>query len=129
MKKFKEQGSAGLMPKAKSGRPPFSNEFKAQVIELVREHYHDWFEGRGEKCCLIVFTHDATSKLVSILFEKSQTMFGYMGCVESHLQAHGRPLAYYCDRHSIFKTTRNEDGLHQDTQFKKALTVLKIELI
>ena len=44
---------------------------------------------------------------------------------------HGRPLAYYSDRHSIFKTTRADkvDGLFKDTQVHRALKELKVELI
>lgn len=29
---------------------------------------HDWFEGRGPKCTLLVFIDDATSKLLSLVF-------------------------------------------------------------
>ncbi len=34
---------------------------------------HDWFEGRREKCCLLVFIDDATSKLVNLRFEEVET--------------------------------------------------------
>jgi hypothetical protein len=30
--------------------------------------FHDWFEGRAEGCCAIVFIDDATSKIVAIHF-------------------------------------------------------------
>ena len=29
---------------------------------------HDWFEGRGPKCCLIVLVDDATSELMQLHF-------------------------------------------------------------
>ena len=43
----------------------------------------------------------------------------------------GRPVSYYADKHSIFRTTREEslDGLIQPTQLHRALRSLGIELI
>ena len=39
---FKTYGAKGLIPKEKPGRPPFSQEFKGKVMELVEAHYHDF---------------------------------------------------------------------------------------
>ena len=93
--------------------------------------YHDWFEGRADECCLIVLIDDATSKIITMRFEERETTFGYMRCVEDHIRRYGRALAYYSDRHSIFKTTREQcvDGLLKDTEFHRALKDLNIELI
>ncbi len=52
-----------------------------------------------------------------------------MSGIESHLSQYGRPLAYYSDRHSIFRTTRNVDGYFKDTELHRALKDLNIELI
>lgn len=92
---------------------------------------HDWFEGRADKCCLLVFIDDATSKLVGLRFEESETTLGYMRLAESYLQQYGRPIAFYNDKHSIFITTReqNVDGLLKPTQFHRALNSLSIEMI
>jgi transposase len=92
---------------------------------------HDWFEGRAEKCCLLVFIDDATSQIITARFEKSETTLGYMRCVQTHIQTHGCPISYYSDRHSIFKTTRNACivGRFEDTQFHRALKQLGIGLI
>jgi len=92
---------------------------------------HDWFEGRGGKCCLIVMIDDATSRIVSSRFEESETTFGYMKAAKTHIKKYGRPIAYYSDKHSIFKTSREsaKDGILQDTQFHRALKELGITLI
>jgi len=191
---FKKEGAKGLIPKQKPGRPPFSQEFKGKVMELVKMHYHDfgpkfaaqkleevhrlkvsaetlrgwmieadlwkakkskqarihqsrpprekfgeliqidgshhdWFEGRGDKCCLLVFVDDATRKIITMRFEESETTFGYMNCVKEHLSLYGKPLSYYSDQYSIFLTTRKSGELFEDTQFVKALKLLKIEHI
>lgn len=63
---------------------------------------HDWFEGRGDKCALIVFIDDATSKITGLHFHKSECLEAYFRTLESHLVKYGRPLGIYSDRHSIF---------------------------
>lgn len=103
-------------------RPEFG-----ELIQLDGSH-HDWFEGRRAKCCLLVLIDDATSRLVSMRFEESETTNGYFEAIKYHLLNHGRPLAYYSDKHSVFRTTR-KDGLYQDTQLHRALRQLNIELI
>lgn len=39
---------------------------------------HDWFEGRGPKCTLIVFIDDATSALMALRFAPAETTRAYM---------------------------------------------------
>lgn len=106
-------------------------ERRARFGELVQidGSHHDWFEGRAEKCCLLVFIDDATSKILGLRFEESETTLGYMRLMKETIERYGRPLAYYNDRHSIFKTTReqNVDGIFQDTQLRRALRGLQIE--
>jgi transposase len=118
--------------KRKAARIHQTRTRRAHLGELVQidGSHHDWFEGRGEKSCLYVFIDDATSRLLSMRFELTETTTGYFRCVDTHLKSHGRPLAYYSDRHSIFKTTR--PGAVETlgpTQFYRALRELNIELI
>ena len=88
---------------------------------------HDWFEGRAQKCCLLVFIDDATSKILGLRFEASETTLGYMRLIKETVERYGRPLAYYNDKHAIFKTFRDTDGLFKDTQLSRALRSLQIE--
>ncbi len=117
----------------KKARIHQSRERRSSFGELVQidGSYHDWFEGRAAKCCLLVFIDDATSKLIGLHFGASETTFGYMYLMQQHLQTYGRPLAYYSDKHSIFKTTREHclDGRLAPTQLHRALNSLKIDLI
>jgi len=101
-----------------------------ELVQIDGSH-HDWFEGRRPKCCLLVFIDDATSRIIGLRFEESETTLGYMRLVKEHVQSFGRPIAYYSDRHSIFKTTREGaiDGKYPDTQFVRALRELNIESI
>lgn len=117
----------------KAARIHQSRERRPRFGELVQidGSHHDWFEGRAPKCCLFVFIDDATSEILALLFEPSETTQGYLRCLEDHLKKNGRPLAYYSDKHSIFKTIRKVcvDGRFEDTQFHRALRELQIELI
>lgn len=92
---------------------------------------HDWFEGRAPKCCLLVMIDDATSELMYMRFEPTETTMGYMRCLEGYLPAHGRPLAFYSDKHSIFRKTARQcvDHRVEGTQFHRALGALGIQLM
>lgn len=91
---------------------------------------HDWFEGRGPRCALIVFIDDATSRLTALRFAPAETTKAYLSALRAHVLAHGVPLAFYSDRHGIFRVNAKEaesgDGL---TEFGRVAERLRIELI
>ena len=64
---------------------------------------HDWFEGRGEKCSLLQFVDDATSKTTTALFAPTETTEGYLELLKTHLLKYGRPKGLYVDKHVIFR--------------------------
>lgn len=92
--------------------------------------FHDWFEGRSEACCAIVFIDDATSKIVVIHFAPRETTAAYFTAATSYFKHYGRPLAFYSDKHSIFRVNipEAETGTGK-TQFGRAVQDLDIELI
>jgi hypothetical protein len=92
---------------------------------------HDWFEGRGPYCCALVFIDDATSNLMTLRFEPSETTVGYFRATQSCIEAHGRPLAFYSDRDSVFLVSRKDriDGFVGETQFQRAMCQLNINMI
>lgn len=91
---------------------------------------HDWFEGRAEKCCLLVFVDDATSKLLKLSFVAEESTQGYFNATQSYIKQYGRPLAFYSDRHSIFRINAKEaEKSGGETQFGRVLRELDIELI
>lgn len=88
---------------------------------------HDWFEGRGEECCLIVFSDDATSRIGQMRFFPTETTLAYFESTKRYISKHGRPLSFYSDRHSIFRVN-NADSIGE-TQFERAMKELGIETI
>lgn len=91
---------------------------------------HDWFEGRSEKCTLIQFVDDATSKVTAARFVLSETTDGYLDLLEEHLTRYGRPMGIYVDKHSVFRVNHKEvkNGTVL-THFGKVSKNLEIELI
>ena len=89
---------------------------------------HDWLEGRSDPCTLIVCIDDATGRLLALRFAPAETTQAYMETLGGYLREHGRPVALYPDRHSIFRTAR-KDGAEEPTQLARALKTLDIELI
>ena len=64
---------------------------------------HDWFEGRANKCCLLVFIDDATGHLMNLQFSETEFAFDYMLATRKYLNEHGKPNAFYSDKNSIFR--------------------------
>lgn len=92
---------------------------------------HDWLEGRGEQVVLITMIDDATSRLLA-RFYPAGTVETHMDLLGRWLRKHGRPLALYTDRHSIFEPHEKGQPLADPdatTQFGRALEELDIELI
>jgi hypothetical protein len=77
-----------------------------------------------------VFIDDATSRLMELRFVPSESTFAYFEALKSYLQHHGKPVAFYSDKHSIFRVSR-EDAASGDgmTQFGRALPALNIEIL
>jgi hypothetical protein len=90
---------------------------------------HDWLEGRGEELVLISMIDDATNHIVA-RFYSSATTATHLELLGRWLRRHGRPLAVYTDRHSIFEPQdKGRAVAASETQFGRALRELGIELI
>ena len=85
-----------------------------ELIQIDGSH-HAWLEDRGPKCALIVFIDDATGKLTGLSFSPAETTRSYLDVLRGHVLAHGVQLAFYSDRHGIFRINAKEldkgDGL------------------
>lgn len=126
---------AGALWKAKNCKPKAIHQQRQRRScfgELVQidGSPHDWFEGRAEKCTLLVSIDDATSRLLSLRFEPCETTFGYFRLVQDYIKAYGCPAAFYSDKHSIFRVNIKEaESGTGETQFSRAMKQLDIALI
>ena len=91
---------------------------------------HAWFEDRGPKCTIVLFDDDATSKITAGQFIPAETTESYQQILKEHLYQYGRPKALYVDKHSIFRSSRENSGVKErETHFARVLRELRIELI
>lgn len=90
---------------------------------------HDWFEGRGPRCTLLVYIDDATNETFA-KFVKSENTWDYLHTTREYIEKNGRPCAFYSDKHSVFRV--NQEGAlkgNGKTQYGRAMEELGITLI
>jgi transposase len=120
-------------PKRRRVRQVFQlRERRARHGELVQidGSPHDWFEGRGPRCTLIVFIDDATGCLVGLRFVEAESTRAYLETLREHVLVHGRPVAFYSDRHGIFRVNaKDATGGDGKTEFGRVADRLGIAVI
>lgn len=83
-------------------QPRYRRDCAGELVQIDGSH-HDWFEGRAPKCCPLVFIDDATGRLMHLRFGETESAFDYMMATREYLNRHGKPLAFYSDKHGIFR--------------------------
>jgi transposase len=118
--------------KARRGRvhqPRHRRDCSGELVQIDGCE-HAWFEDRGPPCTLLVFIDDATGRLMQLRFVPAESAFAYMAATRAYVEAHGKPIAFYSDKHGIFRINRPDaargDGM---TQFGRALHELNIDII
>lgn len=114
--------------KPKVYQPRYRRDCLGELIQIDGSH-HDWFEGRSDKCCLIVYIDDATSQLMSLRFTNAETTLDYMAITREYIMQYGKPTAFYSDKHAVFKVNNRDAKTAKITQFGRALKDLNIELL
>jgi hypothetical protein len=111
-------------------QPRLRREAFGELIQIDGSDDHRWFENRGDACTLLVFIDDATSRLVQLRFVVSESTDSYLSAVHTYVVAFGCPVAFYSDKHTVFRINRsNAPGGTGMTQFGRALAELNIEII
>ncbi|KKC23815.1 ISNCY family transposase [Sphingomonas sp. SRS2] len=109
-------------------QPRYRRDCRGELIQ-VDGSKHWWFEDRGPQCTLLVYIDDATSELMHLKMVESESTFAYMDATREYIERHGKPVALYSDKHSVFRNpvaTAKGDGM---THFGRALEALNIEII
>lgn len=116
----------------KKEEPHYSRPRRKHRGELVQidGSNHAWLEDRGPKAALLVFVDDATSEILAAEFVPEESFFSYGELCKRYFNEHGLPKAFYSDRFSVFRNNRKDNLSYEPiTQFQRALTALKIEII
>ena len=127
--------AAGLwVPRAQRARrsqPPRPRRACLGELVQIDGSEHAWFEDRGPVGTLLVYVDDATSRLMELAFAEVESTFDYFRATRRYLERHGKPMAFYSDRLSVFHVYARDRaptgrGL---SQFGRALRELNIELL
>ena len=111
-------------------------ERRAHAGELVQMDGsdHDWFEGRAERCVLMVLVDDATGWTWG-RFVAAETTEAAMRALRDYIRQRGLPQNLYVDRDSIYRVNRaataqeNLEHTGPLTQMARALRELEVGLI
>ena len=110
-------------------QPRYRRDCVGELIQIDGSE-HWWFEDRGPQCTLLVYIDDATSRLMHLQFVESESTFDYFAATRAYLERHGKPVAFYSDKHGVFRVNKTDavggDGM---TQFGRALHALNIDII
>jgi hypothetical protein len=83
---------------------------------------HDWFEGRGPLCTLLVAIDDASNRAF-LRFVTSENSAEVLLAVRRYVERYGLPAAFYTDRGSVFY---GEDKL---TDYQRAMKTLGVDTL
>jgi hypothetical protein len=122
------QGAANLRRRGSDLQAAWPAQQPAQArrrartaLAIIGQRYADF--------ALLVYIDDATSRLMHLRFVETESTFAYFAATQGYLEAHGKPVAFYSDKHSVFRVAKagvTGDGM---TQFGRALHALNIEII
>jgi hypothetical protein len=77
-----------------------------------------------------VFIDDATGRLTALRFAPVESGKAYLDTLRDHVLTHGRPLAFYSDRHGIFRVNaKDAESGDGKTEFGRVVERLDIALI
>ena len=115
--------AAGLWKKIrKRAKHRQMRERRARFGELVQMDgsHHKWFENRGEECCLIDMTDDATGECLGF-FDEEETSMLALRVLQAWVKKYGIPMALYVDKKNVYVTKENPT-IEEQLEGKKALT-------
>ncbi len=90
---------------------------------------HNWFEGRGPDCTLLVFIDDATSRILWLEFAEGESVHSIMQATKNYFEKFGKPSAFYVDYGSVFRVNTNNKDHEKITQFERAMKELGVKII
>jgi transposase len=126
---------ANLWDRSRRHRPRHQRrERRGHFGELVQldGSFHEWFEGRGPRACVMTMVDDATGRTL-LRFGSEETIWAAAGVLQLWIAAHGVPRALYTDWKNVYlrSPTNNElaRGEAPLTHFGRMCFKLGIELI
>lgn len=107
-------------------QPRYRRPCTGELIQIDGCDHH-WFENRGRPCTALVYVDDATSRLMHLLFVKSESTFTYFEATRGYIEKHGKPMILYSDKASVFRVNNKHATTGPgETQFARAMRSLNI---
>ena len=91
--------------------------------------YHRWLGDDGPQFTLLIAVDHATGAVVNARFCRQEDAHNYFLLMQGLLRRRGLPLAFYADRHPVFKHRWEYQPAGTPTQFGRAMEELGIRLI
>lgn len=116
----------------RKGRKHRSHRERREVFGLMIQldgSPHNWFEGRGPACTLLVFIDDATSRILWLEFAESESVNSIMKATQNYFEKFGKPASFYVDFGSVFSVNTNNKDREKITQFERAMEELGVKII
>jgi len=127
--------AAGLWSRARKRSPHRQRRArKAHFGELVQldGSFHDWYETRGPRGCLMNLVDDATGRTLARLGAE-ETIWAAADVLRRWIEAYGVPLALYTDWKNVYVRAPNAEeqvtGAVPLTQFGRMCASLGIQII
>ena len=67
---------------------------------------------------------DATGRLMHLRFCDSENAFDYMMATRQYIDKHGKPVAFYSDKHAVFRVSGPESRRTGTTQSHLSVTLV-----
>ena len=90
---------------------------------------HDWFEGRGQRCTLLVFIDDASSRVLWLQFVESESLLEVLEATKNYVVLYGIPHEMYVDFGSVFSVNVNNADRTKKTNWENAVASLGIKVL
>lgn len=127
--------AAGLWSRQRRARSPHVRRARRPAFgELLQldGSFHDWFEGRAPRPCLMTLIDDATGRTLA-RFGAEETTWAAAALLRAWIEVHGVPRALYVDAKTVYvrQATSLElaTGVPPHTQFGRMCAALGIGLI
>ena len=101
---------------------------EGMLIQVDGSH-HPWLGDQAPPFTLLIAVDDATGTVVDALFCEQEDSRNYFLLIHGLVQRCGIPVAFYTDRHAVFRHTPGAGLPGMPTQFSRAMGELGIQMI
>lgn len=100
-------------------------------MEQYDGSYHEWFEDRAPKCCLLAAIDDAQGIITKAKFDEHEGVIPTFNFWKKYVEEKGKPFSIYVDKFSTYSINHKLAKENGDTltQFERAMQELGIDVI